>query len=70
MRAISAHELDLARRRGLEPAERQETVRAGLVHLEPAGPGDPREGEHRLPRLAWLERLQDQLGESVAERKR
>ena len=52
-----------------QPSARRRPASA-VSTSDPPAPRDPREGEHRRPRLAWLERLQDQLGESVAEGKR
>jgi hypothetical protein len=68
--AVRAEESHPARRHRLEPAQPQEAVGGGGVDRCPLGLQDAREGEQRRARLAWLEGLQDQLGESVADRKR
>ena len=67
---MGAAEPDLTRCRGLEPTEREKALRICGVHRALVRSRGARECENGRPRLAWLEGLEDQLGESVAKRKR
>ena len=70
MSPVCAHEPNPAWGHRLEPAQRQQTAGIGRVDGGSVGARGAREREQGLPRLAWLEGLQDQFGQPVAERKR